>query len=176
MKSFLVGCYNLLLRFISIIPFNCIRYILFSLFFHKIGKGSSLLMYTDIRKPKNISIGDNTVIGRRVVLDGRGGSLMIGSNVDIAQDTLIWTLEHDVNDMNHSTKGDNVVIEDYVWIASRAIILPGVKIGRGAVIASGALVCKDVPPMTIVGGCPAKIIGTRSNELSYTLSYKPWFY
>ena len=67
------------------------------------------------------------------------------------------------------------VIEDYVWIASRATILPGVKIGRGAVIASCAVVTKDVPPLAIVAGVPAKIIGWRKNNMDYKLGKGPWF-
>ena len=140
-----------------------------------IGKQTNFLMGLEIRKGKNISIGNNCVINKKVLLDGRGGKLIIGNNVDIAQETNIWTLEHDVNDDNHKDIGADVIIEDYVWIASRVTILPGVRIGRGAVVASCALVNKDIPPMTIVGGVPARIIGERKSELKYNLNYKPWF-
>ena len=175
MKDFLLGCFNVGLRIISIIPFNAVRSFLYRPFFKHIGSKPSFLMKIDVRKPKNISVGNNTVIGRRAVLDGRGGELIIGDNVDIAQEVNIWTLEHDVNDANHSAKGGNVEIGDHVWIASRAPILPGVKIGRGAVVASGAVVCRDVPEKAIVGGIPAKVIGQRNNELTYTLTHRPWF-
>ena len=114
-------------------------------------------------------------INSEVLLDGRGGKIIIGNNVDIAREVNIWTLEHDPNDDYHKTKGGDVIIEDYVWIASRATILPNVKIGRGAVIASGSIVTKDVPPMNIVAGIPAKIIGKRKSSLKYNLKYKPMF-
>lgn len=140
-----------------------------------IGKQTNFLMGLEIRKGKNISIGNNCVINKKVLLDGRGGQLVIGNNVDIAQETNIWTLEHDVHDDNHRDIGADVIIEDYVWIASRVTILPGVRIGRGAVVASCALVNKDVPPMAIVGGIPAKIIGERKSGLEYNLNYKPLF-
>ena len=55
-----------------------------------------------------------------------------------------------------------MIIEDYVWLASRVTVLPGVHNGRGAVVASGAVVTKDVPPLAIVAGIPAKIIGYTS--------------
>jgi maltose O-acetyltransferase len=132
-------------------------------------------MGVEFRKGKNISIGNNSIINKKVLLDGRGGKLIIGNNVDIAQETNIWTLEHDVHDDNHKDIGADVIIEDYVWIASRVTILPGVRIGRGAVVASCAVVNKDVLPMAIVGGIPAKVIGTRKSGLEYILNYKPWF-
>jgi acetyltransferase-like isoleucine patch superfamily enzyme len=84
-------------------------------------------------------------------------------------------LAHDVHSDVHADKGGDVVIEDHVWIASRATILPGVRIGRGAVVACNSVVTRDVPPMTIVGGVPARVIGTRQSRLDYRLSFRPWF-
>jgi len=75
----------------------------------------------------------------------------------------------------HRDKGAPVTIEDYVWIGHRAIIMPGVTIGRGAVVAAGAVVTKSVPPMSIVAGVPAKIIGQRHSALKYTKYHRPWF-
>jgi maltose O-acetyltransferase len=132
-------------------------------------------MGVELRNGRNVSIGDRVVINRGVLLDGRGGQLIIGDDVDIAQETNIWTLEHDVHSDTHADKGGNVVIEDHVWIASRATILPGVRIGRGAVVACNAVVTKDVPARAIVGGVPAKVIGTRRSQLDYRLSFRPWF-
>jgi len=156
-------------------PLHFIRLFFIKMQLKSIGRQTNFLMGLEIRKGKNISIGNNCVINKKVLLDGRGGNLIIGNNVDIAQETNIWTLEHDVHDDNHKDIGGDVIIEDYVWIASRVTILPGVRIGKGAVVASCALVNKDVPPMAIVGGIPAKIIGTRKSVLNYTLKYRPWF-
>lgn len=141
----------------------------------QIGEKTNLLRNVNIIVPSNIKLGDNCVINTQTLLDGRGGKILIGNNVDIAREVNIWTLEHDPHDDFHKTKGGNVVIEDYVWVASRVTILPNVKIGRGAVIASGAVVTKDVPEMAIVGGIPAKVIGQRNSKLKYTLEYKPTF-
>ncbi|MDG1974767.1 MAG: acyltransferase [Flavobacteriaceae bacterium] len=165
----------LIQNFIMHMPIMKIRYIVLKLKFKSIGKNTSFLMGLGYRNPKNIVIGSNTVINKNVLLDGRGGKLIIGNNVDIAQETNIWTLQHDPNSNSHNSIGDNVTIEDYVWIASRVTILPGVKIGKGAVIASGAVVTKNVSNLTIVGGIPAKKIGIRKNNLSYSLNYKPLF-
>lgn len=122
-----------------------------------------------IRKPQNIIIENGVSIGPHVLLDGRKG-LYIGKNVVIAYEAIIWTLNHDYNDINFCTKGDAVKIGDFAWICSRSIILPGVTIGEGAVVASGAVVTKDVPPYAIVGGIPAKIIGKR-NKADYNYGY-----
>lgn len=162
-------------RWISYFPFHVIRNLFYRGLFKKIGKQNSFLMGFEVRMPSNIEIGNNNVFNKDVFLDGRGGKIIIGNNVDIAQQTNIWTLDHEVNSINHTTIGRNTIIEDHVWIGSRATILPGVTIGKGAVIGSCALVTKDVPPMTIVGGVPAKVIGMRTNELNYKLLYRPWF-
>ena len=141
----------------------------------KIGKNASVLRHLDIMCPSNIIIGNHSVINQRVLLDGRGAKLTIGNNVDIAREVNIWTMEHDPNSPTHASRSADVTIDDYVWIASRATILPGAHIGRGAVVASGAVVRNDVPEFAIVGGVPAKIIGKRDNPLSYEHNYQPLF-
>jgi acetyltransferase-like isoleucine patch superfamily enzyme len=138
-----------------------------------LGKETWFLLGVEIRTGRNISIGGNCSINKRVLLDGRGGRIIIGENVDIAQETNIWTLQHDPNSDSHEVTGRDVVIEDYVWIASRATILPGVTIGKGAVVATGSVVTKNVASMMIVGGIPAKKIGERRSKLQYEISYRP---
>jgi len=128
-----------------------------------------------LMKPVNIQLGARSVVNSDCILDGRDAPIHIGDDTDIGTHSHIWTLEHDVNDPQHGTKGGPVVIEDHVWIASRVTILPGVKIGRGAVVAAGAVVTKDVPSLAIVGGVPAKVIGWRSNPLTYRLNFNPRF-
>ena len=123
-----------------------------------------------IRDPFNISIAEGVSIGPNVVLDGRKG-IKIGKSTVIAYEAIIWTLSHDYNDLNFSCKGTSVIIGDYAWICSRAIIMPGINVGNGAVIASGAIVTKDVPPYAIVAGVPAKIIGWRK-QANWTYGYK----
>ena len=167
---------NIVCPFIMWIPCYWIRHMWMRVMGVKFGKGSSLLRHVRFLNPRNVIIGDHTIINSFCQLDGRGyGKIYIGNNVDIAQETNIWTLEHDPNSDKHETRGGDVVVEDNVWISSRVTILPGVHIGKGAVIASGAVVTKDVPVKAIVGGVPAKIIGTRINNLSYRLKYRPLF-
>jgi len=159
----------LILRVISYLPFHILRIVILrTLFGAKISSRSGLYYGVEIRHPWKLVVGPSSVIGHHVLLDARKG-LEIGRNVNISSEVLIWTLHHDQNSANFAAVGDKVTIEDYVWICSRAIILPGVKIGKGAVVASGAVVTKDVAPYTMVGGVPAKIIGVRSKALTYDL-------
>ncbi len=129
----------------------------------------------ELRSGKNVHIGMHTIINQKVLLDGRGGRLIIGDNVDIAQETNIWTLQHNPDSDEHESCGADVIIEDYVWIASRCTILPGVKIGKGAVVACNSVVTKSLNPMIIYGGVPAKQIKDRKSGLKYKLRYRPWF-
>ncbi|MBR5904992.1 MAG: acyltransferase [Bacteroidales bacterium] len=119
-----------------------------------------------------LTIGEGSSIGFRNHLDCRRG-LVIGKNVCLASDVTVWTLHHDYNNTHFSAVGGEVVIGDYVWLCSNCIILPGVKIGEGAVVAAGAVVSRDVAPWTVVGGVPARPIAKR-DEKEY--DYRPGEY
>ena len=123
-----------------------------------------------VRNPKGLVIEDGVSIGPKVLLDARCG-LTIHRSAVIAYEAIIWTLNHDYNDINFCGKGAPVEIGAYAWICSRSIILPGIKIGEGAVVASGAIVTKDVEPYTVVGGVPARVIGQREKK-EYCYGYK----
>lgn len=147
----------------------------------EIGAGSTILMstylYTGVRRRGRepaIVIGRNSVINRQCCLDGRGG-LRIGDNVSISPGVWLLTDQHDMNDPWFVESFGPIVVEDYVWVGSRATILPGVRIGRGAVVAAGAVVTKDVEPFEVVGGVPARRIATRSTDLRYEIRHRPAF-
>jgi len=156
----------MLLRWVGYIPSHTIRNIKYKFFGMKIGKGSTLHMWANFFDPRNITIGEDTIIGDHAFLDGRD-KLIIGNHVDIASQVMIYNSQHDVNDATFRATQGPVQIEDYVFIGPRSIILPGVTIGRGAVVGAGAVVTKDVAEGTIVGGIPAKYIGDR-NLKEYT--------
>jgi acetyltransferase-like isoleucine patch superfamily enzyme len=101
-----------------------------------------------------IIIGNNVMFGPEVTI--RGGN----HRIDIVGRTMISIKDHEKREIDD--KG--VIIENDVWIGTRAIILSGVVIGKGAVIAAGAIVTKDVPAYAIVGGNPAKIIKYRFSD------------
>lgn len=156
--------------FLLKIPSHTIRIQLLRFFGVKMGSSNFIRLNCIFIQPKGIIIGDCCSINQEVMLDGRGGLLKIGNNVDIGYQTNIWTLEHDPHSDNHDVRPGDVLIEDYVWIASRVTILPGVSIGRGAVIAAGSIVTKNVAEMSIVAGIPAKEIGKRKSALLYNPS------
>ena len=83
---------------------------------------------------------------------------------------MIWTLHHEKNSPQFEAIGKKVVIDDYAWICARAIILPGIKIGKGAIVGAGCVVSKNVDDYEIVAGNPQRIIGYRSKDLSYKLN------
>lgn len=157
------------------IPIHTIRRFFYRIAGIKIGKGSTMHMGTRFYNPKNIVIGEDSIIGEGAVLDGRD-SLVIGNHVDFASEVMVYNCQHDVQSEDFRAVSAPVVIEDYVFVGPRAIILPGVTIGRGAVVAAGAVVTKDVASMSIVGGIPAVEIGKRKvKELRYTLGRAAWF-
>lgn len=139
---------------------------------------AQLYRWREIRAGKNITIGENTIIGLWSSLDGRSG-ITIGEQVNISSEVAIWTLQHDHRDPEFGNVGGAVVVGDRAWLSFRSTILPGVTIGEGAVVAAGSVVTKDVAPYMIVGGIPAKIIGERNRDLTYDWSAArsgaPWF-
>jgi maltose O-acetyltransferase len=158
-KLHLAGC----------VPSHSYRRFVYRLFGVQIGKGSTIHTKARFYDPRNIEIGEDTIIGEGAVLDGRA-LLVIGNHVDIASEVMIYNSQHNVESETFQAEDKSVFIDDYVFIGPRSIILPGVKIGKGAIVAATAVVTKDVPPYAIVGGVPAKIIGERKlKSLNYKL-------
>lgn len=155
---------------VSRFPSMHVRMFFYKHFFKvKLGKDTIIYKGTEIRSPKNLSIGSGTIIGDNAMLDARAG-LVIGENVNFSSGVEIWTLQHDYRDPNFTCTPEHygkVTIGDRVWIGPRVTILHSVNIGEGAVIAAGAVVTKDVAPYTLVGGIPAKYIGDRPRNMKY---------
>ena len=141
----------------------------------KIGAGSAIHTGARFYDPSNITVGEDSILGEGIVLDGRD-SLRIGNHVDIASEVLIYNSQHDIHSDDFHAVSGKVTIGDYVFIGPRAIILPGVTLHKGSVVGAGAVVTKDVPEFTIVGGVPAKVIGERKQtDLQYRLGRAAWF-
>ena len=129
----------------------------------------------EIRCHGKLKIGKGSIIGDKALLDARNG-ISIGKNVSFSSNISIYTEQHDHRDPMfrcNSSDAFSVNIGDRAWIGPNAIILHGVHIGEGAVVAAGSVVTKDVPPFTIVAGVPARKIGLRNKNLCYNFDGKP---
>lgn len=120
------------------------------------------VMVDDYRK---LTVGNNVTIGRSTLLVTLGG-VTIGNNVMISYACKIISASHRIpaRDESLRTSGvevESIFIEDDTWISAGAIVLPGVTIGYGAVVAAGAVVTKDVPSYAVVAGVPASVLRYR---------------
>jgi len=139
-----------------------------------IDRTSSIHWRAEFYAPERITIGRYCTIGDSSFLDGRSG-LVIGDCVNFGSHVSVYTRQHDVDSPDFAEVGAPVVIGDYAWVSSHSIVLPGVTIGEGAVVAAGSVVTKDVAPYTLVGGNPARYIRDRSRDLRYRLGYAKRF-
>jgi maltose O-acetyltransferase len=142
------------------------RNYLFKIAFKKTGREFYIRSFATFHNPQNFSIGNNSLVGARsrIFCDD---SVVLGDNILIGPELIIFTSDHVFNDKNklivdqgYSTAP--VTIEDDVYIGARVIILPGVKISKGAVVGAGAIVNKDIPEYAIAVGTPAKVVSYRT--------------
>ena len=136
------------------------RRLLVSAFGAKIGKGVRFQGGTAVWQPWRITVGANSWIDGDAKLYSVD-DIRIGHDAVISEGAFICTASHDLASGTFALTNAPIEIGDYAWICAHAIVLPGVKVGEGAVVASGAVVTKDVEPWTVVGGVPAKVIKKR---------------
>lgn len=159
----------MILRFVGYIPLHSIRKFFYILSDINMPWDSTIHIGANFFNPKNITIGHDTIVGDHCFLDGRA-PLKIGNHVGIASQVLIYNDEHDINSPDYGNSFGPVEIGDYVFIGPRVIILPNTKIGKGAVVAAGAIVTKNIPDFEIWGGVPAKKISDRKiNQPNYKI-------
>ncbi|MCV6639459.1 acyltransferase [Candidatus Albibeggiatoa sp. nov. NOAA] len=121
--------------------------------------------------PEGLHLGDNIHIGRGTEMQAAGG-IHIGNNVVIAYQCVLWTVDHryegELLPYDYARIRKPIHIEDNVWIGRNVIIRGGVTIGEGAVVAMGSVVTRDIPPLAVVGGNPAKILKYRDKKVYQT--------
>ncbi len=134
----------------------------------RMGRGVGLNRHSSLYAARGqITLGNNVFLGDFSSINANDAEIIIGSNVAIGPMTLIQGANHnfermDIPIVQQGHESSLVVIEDNVWIAAHCVILPGVRIHSGAVIAAGAVVNKDVPANALAGGVPAKVLRYRN--------------
>jgi acetyltransferase-like isoleucine patch superfamily enzyme len=161
-------------RLVGRCPSRTMRALYLGQWLKALGKGTGVQMGCRFLNGRKVELGDRNVINFGCLFDGRKFRITTGSDVSIGPEASILTLGHDPQSPDFADRGGDVVIGDRVWIGYRAIILPGVTIGEGAVVAAGAVVTRDIEAYTIVAGSPARKVGERTRNLVYQLSFNPW--
>lgn len=132
------------------------RSFIYSILFSSYGKRTIVAGKIKTIRPENISIGSCSTLNEGVFLNAQG-NIKIGNYVHISPYVIINSAQLNLNNFSQKLhKKESVVIEDHVWICSGVIINPGVRIGKMSVVGAGAVVSKDVKPLTVVVGIPAK--------------------
>jgi acetyltransferase-like isoleucine patch superfamily enzyme len=139
----------------------------------RVGKNCVIRRGIYLASPNQLEVGDGCFLGRASLFCT--GGVKIGKNVNVSDGVVIITAKHDVSSPEFEALYEPITIQDWAWIATNAIILAGVTIGEGAIVAAGAVVTKDVPPYSIVGGNPATVIGERKKQAFRYVpgSYRP---
>ncbi len=163
------------LKIVGHIPIHTIRKLCYKFCGVNIPMDSNIYMGANFFNPSGITIGHNSLIGNNCFLDGRA-PLTIGNHTSLASEVMIYNDEHNINSPDYENSFGPVTIGDYVFIGPRAIILPNIKIGDGAVVAAGAVVTKNIPDFEVWGGVPAKKISDRNiKNPHYKLGRAMWF-
>lgn len=134
--------------------------------------GCVIFAGTTVLGADRLHIGARANIGWRCVLDARG-ELTIGNDAVIASDTQLISGRHDFDDDEFPAYFDSIAIGDHAWLATRALVIGGVTVGRGGVVAAGAVVTRDVDEATVVAGVPARVVRKRTGGLDYRIDYDP---
>lgn len=137
----------------------------------EVGRGVCVFRGTTVIGADRLTLRDRVQVGFRVVLDARGG-LTVAEDVLISSDTQLLTANHNLESSEFERQVAPIVIGDHAWVATRAVVLGGVTLGRGSVVAAGGVATRDVAARMIVGGVPARPLGERSGGLDYRLEVR----
>ena len=147
---------------------KALRYLCGKNLFRRCGQAVNIEQGADFMFGESIEVGHRSGIGIDSIIRA---DLVIGSDVMMGPRVIIYGRDHcfELTDRPMATQGmgpyERIVIEDDVWIGAQALILKGVTIGKGAIVAAGAVVTKDIPPYSIVAGNPARIVRSRLTEV-----------
>ncbi len=154
------------------LPSRHLRKWFYQLLGAKIGKSTFPCRRVEILLPMGLELEERVAVGWFAELDARGG-LTIGHDTNISSHVKLITGSHDIDDEEYTADFKPIKIGHHCWIGTGAIVLQGVTIGDGAVVAAGAVVTKDIPANEVWGGVPAKKIKDRECNLNYRLGTLP---
>ena len=140
--------------------FNKWRILLLRLFGAKIGTGCVIKSSCEVWQPWNLTLGDYVALGENVICY-TVDQITIDSQTTVSRDVFLCCASHDISSSTMELIYAPIKIGTNAWIAARATVMPGREIGDGAVVATGAVVVKDVAPWIVVGGNPANYIQKR---------------
>lgn len=140
--------------------FNSWRIFLLRIFGAKVGNFCVVKNSCEIWQPWKLEIGDYVALSERVVCYSVD-KIRIGNQTTISREAFLCCASHDTASSNMELTAAPIIIGDNCWVAARAILLPGIRVGNGAVVAAGSVVVKDIAPWTVVGGNPANVIKKR---------------
>lgn len=157
--------YKHLISHLPYSPGNRLREKILKRILGRMGEGSHVSTQVSIISPENVFLDERVGVANRVILDGRGG-ISIGKDSIIGFESIILSCTHksssrDIPIRDQGMYQKKISIGEDVWIGARALIMPGVKIGQGAIIGANAVVSRDVEPYAIMGGVPARLIKYR---------------
>lgn len=158
--------------FINKLPSRHLRKWFYKAMGASIGKHTVLCRRVEVLLPKGLSVADNVAVGWFAELDARGG-IFVNHDTNISSHVKLITGSHDVDDPEYTAYFRSINIGHHCWLGTGAIVLQGVTVGDGAVVAAGAVVTKDIPSYEVWGGVPAKFIRKRENVDSYHIEGAP---
>lgn len=161
---------------VAFIPFHFIRLWYYKhVMKFKIGRGSSIHLGCQFTSVTEFHMGQNSTINQFCRLDNRG-VIKIGNNVSISPYVNLVTADHDIHAVDLEGRQKEIVIKDYVFIGSDAMVLPGVTMEEGSVLGAKSLLTKSTDAFGIYTGLPAKLRANRRTDLNYQTSYVRWFH
>ena len=153
---------------INKIPSRHLRKWFYQMMGAEIGKNTFPCRRVEVLLPKGLKLADRVAVGWFAELDARGG-ITVDYDTNISSHVKLITGSHDIDDSGFTADFRPITIGHHCWIGTGAMVLQGVTIGNGAVIAAGAVVTKDVPSYEVWGGVPAKYIRNRRKDLKYSI-------
>jgi len=155
-------CYILLFRF-SPKPFHFWRRFLLRVFGAKIGMGAAINQTVKVWAPWNLVIEDMVALGEKVEIYNPS-LITMKSHAIVSQGAYLCGASHDYNDPRFYLFSKEIILEPYSWVCARAMVLPGVTVGEGAVLALGSVASKDIPPWSVYAGNPAGFVKARQRH------------